>query len=709
MGKTAFDLRQFRENCLHLTQKELADLLGLRQDGIFRLEQNPDQITIPILVKLAELSGQSLDAVLNYKPVQPPGLNASCTWTTVQYNSSNIRNLLNEHYTPDSHLDIRLQSIVDELSHMLDLLARKPVLAVAGGFGSGKSTFINSITGQNLLPVSTQACISRLVRMRHIEDRPEGLESTVYLIRKNSETLAWDVERMNEPSYRESFIMVDGGPELIFSKGNDPQVQEILVYADSSVLRNCDIVRIPYPDFSNKSDDSMFINISFDMLAYLVPGIIDIQAESASYFRLLLERLRVLEHADRPDLGCLSNLFIVCSKAHLLNLEDRAKDRSTQLGASLYRTLPPLFWNKREQSTGISYSEKDFLSRCFFYAASDDPKWRYPLETALLAETELMPEIIRVELSQSLKEYRDTVCKELSDDITQQDQLQHKEAPAWISMSIPERKAAADQQKYRVRDVAIRCETNSINAFQRGCEQLLSTRAEISNDKQFIQQQVTELQAKIEQQIKEILTTECEVFLCETEKYLSFFGDSGSSRVQFKKSLYKTASPELFIRGLKGQPVPYEMMDTMVIETSQTRPRTEISTIATGGLIGALLGATSIIGAPAFILGGAALGAVSSISNIMAETSKTTSVKKIMKSVQAIFRSDIIPHYEKSIHQFWRSLWASFDDASKDMQDKWLERASMTAENNGLGNSLSSEQAKKDTIELMDFLRSLPL
>lgn len=60
MNEQIFDLRDFRENVLHLTQRQLADRLDLRQDNISRMENNPNTITLDILAKLANLSGQSL-------------------------------------------------------------------------------------------------------------------------------------------------------------------------------------------------------------------------------------------------------------------------------------------------------------------------------------------------------------------------------------------------------------------------------------------------------------------------------------------------------------------------------------------------------------------------------------------------------------------------------------------------------------------------
>ena len=53
-----FNLKNFRENYLKLTQAELAELIGVRQDRISRLEQNLDSISLEELVILSKKTGK---------------------------------------------------------------------------------------------------------------------------------------------------------------------------------------------------------------------------------------------------------------------------------------------------------------------------------------------------------------------------------------------------------------------------------------------------------------------------------------------------------------------------------------------------------------------------------------------------------------------------------------------------------------------------
>ena len=49
-----FKLKDFREDYLKLTQAELAELIGVRQDRISRREQNLDTISLEELVVLSK-------------------------------------------------------------------------------------------------------------------------------------------------------------------------------------------------------------------------------------------------------------------------------------------------------------------------------------------------------------------------------------------------------------------------------------------------------------------------------------------------------------------------------------------------------------------------------------------------------------------------------------------------------------------------------
>lgn len=728
MDKNIFDLRQFREDRLHLTQKELAGLLDIRQDSVSRMEQNPDQISVAMLVKLARLAGQSLDEVVGYQPVQPAGLNVRRTWAAVQYRCADIQQRLKQEYgEPDSLLDPFNRSVVNTLGEQVTFLANnKPSLAVAGTILSGKSTFINSLLGQRLLPVNCISSNLRLLRIRHVDDRPEGTANTVFLYRRAD----------TEDSDGENKPLMEGGPELLLSNGENPEVGRIEVYADSPILRNCDIVRLPSPDFEGTVDPAS-IGDWPDILVFLCSGIQPLSTSDASYFRLLLEQTRVLERKGRPEYGCLSNLFIVCTKAHLLGSQEQAQTAARQkIGSMLYNSLPPSFWEKREEFTGVFCTEDIFLSRCFIYAVQEDPSWRSQLENSLRATIERVPDVIWGSVSRGIVRYRDYFCQ-LADQRMEQPGPEPSEMVSSEEASLtPDRRKEIIQKQYWIMDNFDLCERRSVKHFWNYCLQEIAEanlREQLETfGKNRIQQLTTYLQTEMEREATDILRDESKKIMTDVEEYLSLL-DSPEARDAFRNAM-----PELAHRGafLPNIAVEYHLPvetgsdlqeEHQVSKSSYCckRDRTFFDSPASsalGTMVGAVAGAS--LGIPGIVAGGilgtvGALGAfsnifsgsssslstVSSVSEAINAADTTTSDKKKIKSIQEAFRNKVIPVYEQSIRRFWSDTKEVFECAAQSAQ----EASDRVLQSDVPEVSISPEQRIKESSGLKGFFESLPL
>ena len=84
MEEKNFDLKDFRENYLKLTQSELAELMGIRQDRVSRLEKNLEIITTLELRQLAKISGISMEEILGYERETPKKLKFENKWYELQ-------------------------------------------------------------------------------------------------------------------------------------------------------------------------------------------------------------------------------------------------------------------------------------------------------------------------------------------------------------------------------------------------------------------------------------------------------------------------------------------------------------------------------------------------------------------------------------------------------------------------------------------------
>ena len=99
-----FNLKNFRENYLKLTQAELAELIGVRQDRISRLEQNLDSISLEELVILSKKTGKSLDEITNYKKNVINKLEVKDSWSKVRYIKNTVVNYIKD-YSPKNNLN----------------------------------------------------------------------------------------------------------------------------------------------------------------------------------------------------------------------------------------------------------------------------------------------------------------------------------------------------------------------------------------------------------------------------------------------------------------------------------------------------------------------------------------------------------------------------------------------------------------------------
>lgn len=81
-----------------------------------------------------------------------------------------------------NELGLALQ--IDTIDGYIRNLARKPVIGCFGHYDAGKSTLLNTIIKQDLLPTKYQPATSVVNLLMHLEDRPAALTGTVALFRK---------------------------------------------------------------------------------------------------------------------------------------------------------------------------------------------------------------------------------------------------------------------------------------------------------------------------------------------------------------------------------------------------------------------------------------------------------------------------------------------------------------------------------------------
>lgn len=65
MNGIIFDLKSFRAKQLNgMSQEEFANLIGISQDKVSRMEKYPEQVSVDVLVNIAKSFGMSLDELI---------------------------------------------------------------------------------------------------------------------------------------------------------------------------------------------------------------------------------------------------------------------------------------------------------------------------------------------------------------------------------------------------------------------------------------------------------------------------------------------------------------------------------------------------------------------------------------------------------------------------------------------------------------------
>ena len=104
-----FDLKDFRENKLRMTQSEFANLLDMRQDAISRMEKNPEQMSLEVLKKIAERTGLTVDEVISYEKPKIEALTVENKWESASFVKKTLVNYISTKINDNSNYSIQIE------------------------------------------------------------------------------------------------------------------------------------------------------------------------------------------------------------------------------------------------------------------------------------------------------------------------------------------------------------------------------------------------------------------------------------------------------------------------------------------------------------------------------------------------------------------------------------------------------------------------
>lgn len=395
MNGIIFDLRTFRAKLLNgMSQEDFAKQVGISQDKVSRMEADPSQVSLEVLIKIAMHFGMSLDELISLPKPTGQALYVDYTWSSAEF----IRRTLFD-YIAGSNLGETYQMELRELSAMVEKTLRKPKVAFIGRSDVGKSTMINTLLGTARMPAHWTPATAIAVYIKHVNDRPAYMDDDVWVFQSDPTTNeTWDDTRLGDENYCRSLRLSSGNYDLLNTYGTrrgehfaESKATSAVVFIDSSLLLNCDIVDLPgYGTGDRLEDDALSLRekSKADVLVYLSIANGFMRSEDISYIKDAIPSLPDIQSCGDSEIKPLANLFIVASQAHVIDHGNQAELRLIlDAGCErLEKSLTDEFWDERRKPEAL-------VDRFYSYT-SNSPIIRERFETDFRALMEELPHVI---------------------------------------------------------------------------------------------------------------------------------------------------------------------------------------------------------------------------------------------------------------------------------------------------------------------------
>ena len=687
-----FKLKDFREDYLKLTQAELAELIGVRQDRISRLEQNLDTISLEELVVLSKKTGKSLDEITNYKRDIPNKLEVKDSWNKVRYIKSTIINYIKD-YSPKNNLNY--ESKIGELRKNIEAIARKPRIVFSGKSDSGKSTLINALLGKEKMPTNWTPTTSIIVYVKDILDRPAYMEEELWIFKKGKNE-EWDDTRLYDEKYCREWKIAGGNAEMLSQYGvrkgeeYNKDIGSAVLFIDSPILKNCDILDIPGITAGIDSDNiaASQAKLKADVLVYLSQASGFLQTEDANYLKEALEVLPPLEKIEGTGLSPMSNLFVVATHAHHINPRTDLKKICDSGCDRFTNTLPESFWKRYSNNSKKLFSEKDLRKRFFTYT-TDIEDLREDFEKELKNTIENLPKLLENEVFNLTKEYAKSESSEMKREIENYEKLINKREDCSklleeIKKNEPKRKFSLEENNRNVKNRIFDLDTETKRKFKEDFNQMLTEeniikiidkrgyknkKADLEELGSYISSEIQDIYRKNLEKTTEKFKDTMDEYLVETQKSLELTNSSSGINIDldfdFKSAFIGGLAGAATLGGLAFWASTLGNLGAYILVAKGVSVLSALGISIAGGTATATAFVASI-GGPITLGIAAALLVGVAIWGIFSDSWK----KKIAKKIIEEFKKHVTK-YDEAITQYWLDTENGFDIAKNKMEEEW--------------------------------------
>lgn len=725
-----FNLKNFRENYLKLTQAELAELIGVRQDRISRLEQNLDSISLEELVILSKKTGKSLDEITNYKKNVINKLEVKDSWSKVRYIKNTVVNYIKD-YSPKNNLNY--ENKIENLRRDIEGIARKPRIVFSGKSDSGKSTMINGLLGKEKMPTNWTPTTSIIVYVKDILDRPAYMEEELWIFKKGKDK-EWDDTRLYDEKYCREWKVAGGNAEMLSQYGvrkgeeYNKDIGSAVLFIDSPILKNCDILDIPGITAGIESDNiaASQAKLKADVLVYLSQASGFLQTEDANYLKEALEVLPPLEKTEGTGLSPMSNLFVVATHAHhviprtdLKKICDSGCNRFT-------KTLPESFWERYSNNSKKLFSEKDLRKRFFTYT-TDIEDLREDFEKELKNTIENLPKLLENKIFNLAKDYAENKASEMKKEIEKYEKLINKKEESSktleeIKKNEPKRKFLLEENNRNVKNKIFDLDSETKKKFREDFNQMLTEenivkiidkrgyknkKADLEELGSYISSEVQDIYRKNLEKTTEKFKDIMDEYLVETQKNLELANNSNNMNINldfdFKSAFIGGLAGAATLGGLAFWASTLGNLGAYILVAKGVSVLSALGISIAGGTATATAFVASI-GGPITLGIAAALLVGVAIWGLFSDSWKKKIAKKIIEEVKKS-----VTKYEDAITQYWLDTENGFDIAKDKMEEEWQKYI------NNLENELYNYDINKlkenlrNAKEVKDFFTNIPL
>lgn len=722
------DLKSLREDKLKIkTPEDFAALLEVDADVIRQWENDPNSVSqnvaFEIVGRICTKTGLSLENVMGWKKPEKKPLEVKDTWkktaTAKESFLKRIQIVLDQAELSDSVK----KTYIEELEQIVARCIVKPKIAIVGRSDTGKSTLINSLLGTDKMPASWTPTTAIAVYIKHISDRPSFIHENAWIFSNHvGNQNAWDESRLNDEGYCKAWKIASGDVGLLKDYGvrqgsaHSDEAGSAVVFVDSPVLKNCDIIDLPGFGTERESDDTITFGIApkAEVVIYLSQANGFMRSEDMAYLKQNISGLPVLEKQGQNEFPPLANLFIVASQAQNVNQGNREELRKILNSGCerLVKTIPHGYWQGRAGASGYRYEDNGvkFLRSRFFTYSTDIPDLCKPFEQSLAAVLEQLPSIVEEMANRQIKSYVERILPPLKEEIQQyEDLLKERQKYVDLLREIEKNEVARTGENDKRKQVIVK----AIQQYRAESKQELSDflaqninvgslrtklmKSGYKNNKDDVESFASETITMVQNTCGQILDKKAASLAPKTRDYVDGFAQNVKKTFETQKIsvgfdagwAFTKAVGNVGVLGGVGA-VGYGAISGAIICA-----QTGIASVGAGLLMGAQW-LTPFFG-PIGLAAGLGLAGTMALVKLFGGGWEKSVAKKIVEQFE---KEHVGDKFRAGMDQFWEQTLKEFYQASAGMEESWTNYIAVLREK-------TQEYTQEELDQELDQLRNL--